>query len=183
MEASGQELLGTAMFTCTARDGTDDLKSLLSVFGGQPVLGMAAGGEIGPRYKRGRPSAQTGDVELQGFTCVCGLFVVPRRMQRACQLAFRSEDIETEWATRRKVKAAILAAARDAESHAANAKAFRHAGCAVMDGVSSASSEALSDNDVSDDELDVDWDSEMNDDEYHDYEDEQPFEDEAEELE
>jgi len=104
-------------------------------------------------------------------------------MQRACQLAFRSEDIETEWATRRKVKAAILAAARDAESHAANAKAFRHAGCAVMDGVSSASSEALSDNDVSDDELDVDWDSEMNDDEYHDYEDEQPFEDEAEELE
>lgn len=43
-----------------------------------PVLGLQAAGEIGPKYRRGAPSTQVGQVELQGFTCVCGLFGVPR---------------------------------------------------------------------------------------------------------
>ena len=84
--ASGQKLLGGVMFTCSGRDARFfgeadfDAKAFGKAFGGAPLMGMAAAGEIGPKALGEAPlsrATQVGHASIQGFTAVFAIFAVP----------------------------------------------------------------------------------------------------------
>ena len=73
------------MFSCLARDALADAAAFAAAFPHTHLAGMPCGGEIGPRFRTvpcedGHTRAtQVGEVALQGFTAVFGLFSVPVR--------------------------------------------------------------------------------------------------------
>jgi len=108
----GQALLGATLFTCTARDCRSDAAGFSHVFPHSPMIGMPCGGEIGPQAKRrqheythNEVATQVGEVALQGFTAVYGLFSVPRRQER--RRAIRYEDVGAAFVQSRTRPAAV----------------------------------------------------------------------------
>ena len=76
-------------------DGGGPLMSLATApTAGAPLIGMFAGGEVGPIALADAPpsrSTQVGQAALQGFTAVFGLFTVPRRTLQALDLEHADE--------------------------------------------------------------------------------------------
>ena len=115
-EEEGKELLGGLMFTCTARDESQDAKDFASAFPRCPIVGMPSGGEIGPSASRGRRggnngsgATQVGHVEMQGFTSVYGLFAVPIKERPPVDVNY--EDVAAAWKEGREKPAAMELAA------------------------------------------------------------------------
>ena len=116
LEEEGKELLGGLMFTCTARDESQDAKDFASAFPRCPIVGMPSGGEIGPSASRGRRggnngsgATQVGHVEMQGFTSVYGLFAVPIKERPPVDVNY--EDVAAAWKEGRERPAAMELAA------------------------------------------------------------------------
>ena len=109
VDVEGKELLGALMFTCLARSCVNDAKNFAKTFPTGPLVGMPCGGEIGP-------SGGSGEVALQGFTAVYGLFAVPVRERRPLSLQYA--DLEAAYAERRATPAALLAAKAAAAAQA-----------------------------------------------------------------
>jgi len=93
----GERLLGAVMFTCGGRtlqffgERAFDATTFVRIFDGTPLVGMYAGGEIGPPLLADAPPSkafQVGGAEMHGFTAIFGMFIVPERQPRASQLAF-----------------------------------------------------------------------------------------------
>jgi len=96
-DSKGERVLGAVMFTCGGRthrffgEPAFDASTFTKIFEGTPLIGMYAGGEIGPPLLAGAPPAkafQAGGAALHGFTAIFGLFIVPPRQPRASALAF-----------------------------------------------------------------------------------------------
>jgi hypothetical protein len=87
--ASDEErrVLGSLLFTCCARNSSilgreaNDVILFQERFPNLPLLGMYAGGEIGPRGKTNSnlQSFEKGNAQYQGYTAVFGFFLVPRK--------------------------------------------------------------------------------------------------------
>lgn len=110
-EQRGERLLGAVMFTCggrTARffgEPAFDATAFARTFERVPMIGMYAGGEIGPPLTAGAPPSkafQVGGAEMHGFTAIFGLFIVPPRKPRDAELAFADDaDIAAAYAEAR----------------------------------------------------------------------------------
>jgi len=81
------EVLGSIMFTCGGRsmrffnESNVDMKQFQHVFPSLPLVGLWAGGEIGPQaFAESSPSeaTRTGNAAFQGFTAVFGVFRAPK---------------------------------------------------------------------------------------------------------
>ena len=141
VEDQHKQLLGGLMFTCMARDAARDGLDFTRCFPFAPLVGMPCGGEIGPSSgehsthvegEGGASSAaqqvtQVGDVNLQGFTAVYGLFAVPVR-SRVNPLYWA--DVEAAYKESRQQPAAmrVAAAAVSAAAVAAERAAREAAG-------------------------------------------------------
>ena len=106
------------MFTCTARDAKADAWSFSKVFKGAPLAGMPCGGEVGPRFrsKGSKRATQVGEVALQGFTAVYGLFALPIRKRERSTLFF--EDVDAAFAEARRQPGAVATAQAATAAHA-----------------------------------------------------------------
>ena len=135
---TGQTLLGGLMFTCTARDAAADAAAFSMLFPGTPLAGMPCNGEIGPRFRpmvsgassgasSGAEAFHAGEVSLQGFTAVYGLFSVPKRTRAPADVYY--EDVGSAYAQGRQrpecvaTAAAAVAAAAVAAAAAAAGEA------------------------------------------------------------
>jgi hypothetical protein len=96
-EAKGDRLLGAVMFTCAGRtdrffgEAAFDASCFVRIMTGVPLIGMYAGGEIGPPLLAEVPASkafQVGGAGMHGFTAIFGMFVVPERQVCTAQLAF-----------------------------------------------------------------------------------------------
>ena len=96
-EAKGDRLLGAVMFTCGGRtdrffgEPAFDASCFTKIMTGVPLIGMYAGGEIGPPLLAEAPASkafQVGGAGMHGFTAVFGMFVIPERQARTSLLAF-----------------------------------------------------------------------------------------------
>ena len=86
-QLNNEKLLGALMFSCGGRgpskrsmmgESMADATHFEKEFVGLPCLGFYAGGEIGPMAKVDNKIAiQNGNVAMQGFTVVFGVFIVP----------------------------------------------------------------------------------------------------------
>ena len=101
-ERKGERMLGAVMFTCGGRthqffgEPAFDASTFARTFEGVPLIGMYAGGEIGPPLLADAPPSkafQVGGATMHGFTAIFGLFIVPPRQPRASALAF-ADDAE-----------------------------------------------------------------------------------------
>lgn len=99
--ARGDRLLGAVMFTCGGRtnhffgEPAFDANCFAKIMTGVPLIGMYAGGEIGPPLLAEAPperAFQVGGAGMHGFTAIFGMFVVPERQPRTTQLAFPEGD-------------------------------------------------------------------------------------------
>lgn len=80
-------VLGSLLFTCCARNSSlfgqeaCDVLWFQERFPHLPLLGMYAGGEIGPKGKTNSnlQSFERGNAQYQGYTAVFGFFLVPRK--------------------------------------------------------------------------------------------------------
>jgi len=111
VEEQGKTVLGSFMFTCCARSEERDAKAFTTVFPNTPLTGMPCGGEIGPdasESKRAGPVTQVGNVQLQGFTAVYGLFAHPIKTRDAPLYIF---DVEEAYRRSRGLRASVKAAA------------------------------------------------------------------------
>lgn len=99
-EESGDQVLGSIMFTCGGRQGRffgedcADAKRFQEAFPSVPLVGFWAGGEIGPQAlaEAGPHEAtRTGNAAFQGFTAVFGIFRVPKPSCRT-SLAMLGDD-------------------------------------------------------------------------------------------
>jgi len=97
----GDRLLGAVMFTCGGRthrffgEPAFDATAFSKIFDDVPLIGMYAGGEIGPPLLADAPPSrafQVGNAQMHGFTAIFGLFIVPARQPRTCPLAFADAD-------------------------------------------------------------------------------------------
>ena len=93
----GERILGSVMFTCGARTqrffGTPafDATTFANTLPGVPMIGMYAGGEIGPPLTAEAPASkafQVGGCEMHGFTAIFGIFIVPPQKPRKSLLMF-----------------------------------------------------------------------------------------------
>lgn len=101
LRRKGQRLLGSVMFTCGGRtqhffgEPAFDAATFVRTFGGTPLIGMYAGGEIGPQLLAEAPPSkafQVGRAQMHGFTVVFGMFIVPQReVARTSGLAFADD--------------------------------------------------------------------------------------------
>jgi len=100
-ERKGERLLGAVMFTCNGRthnffgEAAFDATTFSKTFPATPLIGMYAGGEIGPPLLADAPPSrafQVGGAGMHGFTAVFGMFIVPGRQPRAAPLAFADGD-------------------------------------------------------------------------------------------
>lgn len=100
-EARGDTIVGAVMFTCSGRthhffgEAAFDAGTFNKIFTDVPLIGMYAGGEIGPPLLADAPPSrafQVGGASMHGFTAIFGLFIVPPRPPRASQLAFADDD-------------------------------------------------------------------------------------------
>jgi len=132
IEADGKELLGAVMFTCSGRtegffgEGAFDAKAFAARYVAASLIGMYAGGEIGPKAAADAPpsrATQVGDASLQGFTAVYGLFIVPKRTVTPLDLAFSDAGaVASAYAHMRLQPAAVASAAAAAKVAAAQAE-------------------------------------------------------------
>jgi len=93
-EGSEEQVMGALFFSCNGRgpgpfDSSEqpmvDARAFQAVFPEVPMAGFYAGGEIGPlalAQAEGFVATQTGSATLQGFTCVWGIFTVPKMSAR-----------------------------------------------------------------------------------------------------
>ena len=81
LQRKGQRLLGSVMFTCGGRtqhffgEPAFDASTFVKTFSGTPLIGMYAGGEIGPQLLAEAPPSkafQVGRAQMHGFTVVFG---------------------------------------------------------------------------------------------------------------
>ena len=100
-EAKGDRMLGAVMFTCGGRTGrffgepAFDASTFAKTFKSTPLIGMYAGGEIGPPLLADAPISkafQFGGAGMHGFTAIFGLFIVPKRKARESLLAFAGDE-------------------------------------------------------------------------------------------
>jgi len=105
-----QQLLGALMFTCTARDEAADALDFAAAFPHTSIVGMPAGGEIGPSARRlsggCEGATQTGCAQMQGFTAVYGLFAVPCKQRAPVDIGYA--DVDVAWAEARLAELAAL---------------------------------------------------------------------------
>lgn len=107
-EAQGKSVLGGLMFTCCARDEGADAKAFTATFPNTPLAGMPCNGEIGPNAPQSSGCVtQVGNVQLQGYTAVYGLFSHPARV-RTAPLYFA--ELEDAYRQSRTAPAALAAA-------------------------------------------------------------------------
>ena len=102
LQRKGQRLLGSVMFTCGGRtqhffgEPAFDASTFVKTFSGTPLIGMYAGGEIGPQLLAEAPPSkafQVGRAQMHGFTVVFGMFIVPQReVARTSGLAYADDD-------------------------------------------------------------------------------------------
>jgi hypothetical protein len=95
-EARGDTIVGAVMFTCSGRthhffgEAAFDAGTFNKIFTDVPLIGMYAGGEIGPPLLADAPPSrafQVGGASMHGFTAIFGLFIVPPRPPRASCVA------------------------------------------------------------------------------------------------
>ena len=176
VEDEGKALLGGLMFTCTARNERRDAEGFCAAFPGAPLVGMPCGGEIGPESGAhsissreiggasqggGGSVTQTGNVALQGFTAVYGLFAAPVRRRIAAPYW---DDVPGAYASMRQ----------DPTTLAAMAAATTAAAVQAAEQEEQEKEEEEEDDDAyemydSDEEDDEEYDSD--DDDLHDYDD------------
>jgi len=111
LEEQGKSVLGSFMFTCCARSEERDAKAFATIFPNTPLTGMPCGGEIGPLASAGKgpgPVTQVGNVQLQGFTAVYGLFAHPIKTRDTPLYIF---DVEEAYRRSRGLRASVQAAA------------------------------------------------------------------------
>ena len=132
-----KELLGAVIFPCGGRgesafgEPAFDANAFARRFGYASMIGIYAGGEIGPKALADAPpsrATQVGCASLQGFTAVYGLFTVPRRETRALDLAFPDAAAVDAAYTRMRTSPAVeavSAAARTAAAAVAAATTLR----------------------------------------------------------
>ena len=179
---ANQRLLGGLLFTCTARDAADDARAFAAAFPRAPLIGLPAGGEIGPAA--GGPPVRAGEVtqrghaELQGFTAVFGLFAVPDRERAPVDIAYA--DVEGAYRESRETPAARMRATAALEA----------AACAGAEGSANESEEEDDDEGEEEEEEDDDdddsfesWEGDDDEDVYDDGSDEDMEEDVAEQEE
>lgn len=105
VDEEGQELMGALMFSCAGRgpragsfiqSAMMDASHFQEQFPCVPLIGYYAGGEIGPQALADDHGVfQAGNVAVQGFTVVFGLFIIPRQDGKAAAL-YRSIDDSPE---------------------------------------------------------------------------------------
>eukprot|EP00854_Cymbomonas_tetramitiformis_P006875 gene6875-8208_t len=105
VDEEGQELMGALMFSCAGRgpragsfiqSAMMDASRFQERFPCVPLTGYYAGGEIGPQALADDHGVfHAGNVSVQGFTVVFGLFIVPRQDGKAAAL-YRSIDDSPE---------------------------------------------------------------------------------------
>lgn len=104
-EEVSEEMLGSVMFTCGGRgesffgDGWEDAKQFRAVFPSLPLVGLWAGGEIGPQAlaeAAAEEATRTGRATLQGFTAVFGIFRAPVRKPRPALIALADSEVPKE---------------------------------------------------------------------------------------
>ena len=103
--AKGDRLLGAVMFTCGGRtshffgEPAFDATTFARIFDTTPLIGMYAGGEIGPPLLAEAPASkafQVGGATMHGFTAIFGFFIVPKRKARTEELAFADDEAVAE---------------------------------------------------------------------------------------
>jgi hypothetical protein len=103
-QTQGEQILGAVMISCCGRgpvagglipEDMSDATRFAKAFPNVPCLGFYAQGEIGPPALAGLESAfQKGKAELQGFTAVFALFIVPIIDLSGVQLNDCNENVE-----------------------------------------------------------------------------------------
>merc|ERR1711972_348936 len=111
MQEQGKSVLGAFMFTCCARSEKHDAEAFAAIFPRTPLTGMPCNGEIGPEARTCRgngPVTQVGNVQLQGFTAVYGLFAHPTKIRDTPLYVL---DVEEAYRRSRSRRASVQAAA------------------------------------------------------------------------
>jgi hypothetical protein len=104
-QTQNEQVLGAIMFSCGGRgpsagdlipEEMSDAKRFAKIFPDVPLLGVYAGGEIGPRAIAGREGAfHNGNSCVQAFTAVFALLIVPKANVSSFSLDDRKELVES----------------------------------------------------------------------------------------